>query len=183
MTPPLPDDPSSPGGPLRERLTAYLDGELSPAEARAVLAWLEAHPQALRDLEEHRRVWALLSEYGDEPVSPDFADRVLERGRVEAGTPATRGARLRLLAGGRGRAVAAAAAVVLVLGAGGLAARRLFAPGDGSAALPTAIDGVPSALLESDDVARIAAYSDDEFEALLADDPEALASAAKGRGG
>ena len=38
------------GEALQEVLTAYLDDELSPAAARHVTAWLDAHPDALRQV-------------------------------------------------------------------------------------------------------------------------------------
>jgi anti-sigma factor RsiW len=162
-----PSIPPSPSGPSRETIGAYLDGELSPAEAAEVLAWLEAHPDALREVEEHRRVWSMLSAYEDEPVPAGFAERVLER----AGTRP----RLRLVRGGGVRAVAIAAGVVVALGVGAIAARRFLrerAPQASDAhAVASAVDAVPAALLESDDLVDLASYSDEEFETLLATDP------------
>ena len=169
---PLPDEAA-----WRERLTAYLDGELSPEESREVLAWLTEHPAALRELEKDRRVWALLAAYRDEPVPAGFSDRVLAKAGVAPGgtTPASG---LTLLAGGRARRYAAmAATVVLALGVGALAASRLSRSPAPSA---SALDAVPAALLDSDDdVTKLASLSDDEFEALLHNDPDKLAQAVR----
>ena len=187
-------DPRPPAGfedaAWRERLTAYLDGELSPAEASEVLAWLETHPAALRGLEEDRRVWACLSAYRDEPVPAGFADRVL-RTTVASGAetaPDARGWRvLQRWEGGRGGRVAAmAATVVLAVGVGALAAGRLFHPSEPAPASSSAavLEAVPAALLESDDaVKNLASLSDDEFDAILHNDPEAFAQVLKASGG
>ena len=64
---------------MRERLSAWLDGEATPEEAREVLSWLESDPAAAREVEELRRVWDLLGRYRDEPVPEGFADSVLAR--------------------------------------------------------------------------------------------------------
>ena len=71
---------------FRVRLTAYLDDQLSPAEAREFLALLERDPVAMRRLEEARRVWALLGAYRDEPVPDGFAEGVLAKTRGDAAT-------------------------------------------------------------------------------------------------
>ena len=172
---PLPDEAA-----WRERLTAYLDGELSPADSREVLAWLKTHPAALRELEEDRRVWALLAAYRDEAVPAGFSDRVLAKAGAAPGAAARPGS-LALLAGGRARRYAAmAASVVLALGVGALASNRLFRSPASSAAGSSALDAVPAALLDSDDdVTKLASLSDDEFEALLHDDPDKLVQAVR----
>src|SRR5438445_4974849 len=72
-----------------ERLTAYLDDRMTPAEARDFLAWLERHPDAWKEAEESRRVWALLSAYRDEPVPEGFAERVLARTAADSAPAAT----------------------------------------------------------------------------------------------
>jgi anti-sigma factor RsiW len=134
-----------PGGPDAERrLSAYLDDQMSPAEARDFLAWLEAHPDALRAAEEHRRVWSLLGAYRDEAVPEGFAERVLARVGVPAASTGDAAPVLRLVRGvRRWRALAA-------------------------------LETVPEALLEGDAIARLATLSDDEFEALLEADPQDL---------
>ena len=188
------DDPS-----VRERLTAYLDDRLSPEEARRFLAWLEGHPGAWKEAEETRRVWALLGAYRDEAVSEGFSERVMARVRAEAAegdegalspsaasAPTSRSA-LRLLSGGRGRAVAAAAAVVVALGAGvlwGRDAGRGPSVAGGASTAVEAFNSIPADLLdriEGDDVAQIAGLSDEEFDALLA--PGLLDESGMGSGG
>ena len=57
---------------LRELLSAYLDGELSTEAALEVTAWLDDHPDALRDIEHLRRLWdrsGTGSGHADVPVS------------------------------------------------------------------------------------------------------------------
>jgi anti-sigma factor RsiW len=185
-------DPSAggPGDPaFRERLTAYLDGELSPAESREVLAWLERNPRALKELEEHRRVWALLGKYGDEPVPAGFAERVLAgAGAAPAGegSSAAGVAPLRVLRGVRrvGRAArfaAVAATVVLAVGAGLWIARR-EAPPSSPAGTTSALEGVPTALLESEAAVNLANFTDEEFETILQGDPEDLVFLGRGGG-
>lgn len=145
-----------------EVLNAYLDDELSPPAARHVTAWLDDHPEMLKEVEHARRVWDLLDLYEDEPVASDFATRVL------AQTVAPR--RPFLL---RPR-FAAAAAAVLLLAVGAL----LFAtrPGEptsverGDVADLSALESVPAEYLEQADA--LLALSDDEFEALLVADLE-----------
>ena len=158
----------------RENLSAYLDGELSPVDARRFLGWLEAHPAALKDAEESRRVWALLAAYADEPVPEGFAESVI-RSATGAGSVGERAPALRVLAGGRRRAITAAAAVLVAVGAGAL----LLRPDQTAPSEPTAsavFEAVPADLLESDNLASLASLSDEEFEAILAADPETVAA-------
>src|SRR5688500_20002725 len=61
----------------QELLSAYLDGELPAEEAREVTAWLDRHPDALREVERQRRLWDLLGRYPDEPVPAGFSQRVI----------------------------------------------------------------------------------------------------------
>lgn len=167
-----PDDLDVPA--FRERLQSYLDGEMAPEAARRFLAFLETHPAALKDAEEARHVWALLSTYADEPVPEGFAERVFERVGVEPS--------MRLRTGGRVRAIAAAAAVLVTVGGVALW-RQSMAPEPASAA-SAALEAVPVELLESEHLASLASLSDEEFEALLSADPETLATeAAKNQGG
>ena len=163
---------------------------MSSRRGRPVPRWLEAHPDALRDAEESRRVWALLSAYADEPVPEGFAERVIARAsgatsQAEArggAVPASVASPLRLLSGGRRRALAAAAAVLVAVGAGALLLRD---GGPRVSDVSLALEAVPAELLESDNLASLASLSDEEFEALLAADPETLAadSHRKNRGG
>ena len=143
-----------------EILNAYLDDELSPAAARHVTAWLDAHPEMLKEIEHARRVWDLLDLYEDEPVAEDFATRVLARTL----TPR----RPFLL---RPRVTAAAAAVLLLAVGGVLLATRSgqpTLPATQDAADLSALEGVPAEYLEQADA--LLALSDDEFEALLVAD-------------
>jgi anti-sigma factor RsiW len=172
----------------RERLSAWLDGELSPEETRTVLARLESDPAFLREAEELRRVWDLLGRYPDEPVPEGFADAVLSRARAEGGdgvpaqapspvegapAPTVEQPPLRVLAGGgRGGRIAAAAAVVLALGVGAVVVSRGgAAPRDGGAS--AALEALPAEAVEN--LSALAALSDAEFEAILTSDPEELA--------
>jgi anti-sigma factor RsiW len=158
----------------REHLSAYLDGEMTPVEARRFLGWLEAHPEALKDAEESRRVWALLSTYADEPVPEGFAEGVL-RAATGSAAAASSGPSLRLLSGGRRRAIAAAAAVLVTVGAGVLLLRRA-SPLAPEASASVALEAIPPELLESENLASLASLSDEEFEAILAVDPESIAA-------
>ena len=66
-------------GPERDALlAAYLDGALEPDAARAVAEWLDEHPDELRRIEQHRRVWDLLAQYEDETPAEGFSAEVLE---------------------------------------------------------------------------------------------------------
>lgn len=174
---------------VRERLNAYLDDRMSPAEAREFLAWLESHPEAWKEAEAVRRVWSLLGAYRDEPVPEGFADRVLAKAAdlgtgaaAEGVEPVASRPALRLLAGGRARALAAAAAIVAALGVGALLGRGL---GDRPPASPVpdasvaALDALPSGVLDQldgDTLTQLASLSDAEFSALLLADPQDLAT-------
>jgi anti-sigma factor RsiW len=154
----------------REVISAYLDGELSPAAARHVMAWLDTHPDALREVEHLRRVWDLLATYEDEPVPEGFAAGVLARAGLEpgAGRP-----RLALLGGGRPRLALAAAAVVLV--ALGIVLWRSRAGEEvtpPSTETASVLEAVPGEMLESVDV--LLSLSDEEFQSYLLSDPQDL---------
>jgi anti-sigma factor RsiW len=161
----------------KERIVAYLDDALSPDEARDVLARLEADPALLRDVEELRRAWSLLSLYADEPVPEGFADRVLAEAGVRAGTrvagtgavPAAESTRprLRVLAGGKAW-MAAAAAVVLGVSVLALVKGRTTAV----PSMDSALEAVPAELLDAENLTALASLSDDEFETLLSSDPD-----------
>lgn len=177
----------------RERLSSYLDGEMSPDDARRFLNWLEANPAALKDAEEARRVWALLSAYADEPVPEGFAERVLAKttgshavsfpDAVAERAPAWPISPMKLLSGGRSRAIAAAAAVLIAVGAGVVVSQRGTGPASDSSA-SAGLEAVPAELLESDNLTSLASLSDEEFDAILSADPETLtADASKDQGG
>lgn len=147
-------------------LAAYRDGELDDGAARAVVAWLDTHPDALRALEHDRRTWELLGRYGDEPVPTGFSARVLEAAGV-------RRPRLRLLQ--RPAALAAAAALLLALGAGAGVALR-----GGRVPEVPALAAIDLELVQHGSLEALLALSDAEFEALLAEDPDLLADESLG---
>lgn len=143
-----------------ELLGAYLDGELAPERARVVTAWLDDHPDALREVEHLRRTWDLLDAYPDEPVPDDFAARVLAR---------TTRARVR-----SPYAWIAAAAAVLVAGIllwGLLHGEPSSSPRETELARVDAggaadtLEEVPPELLGDVDV--LLSLSDEEFEGVL----------------
>ena len=166
--------------PPRERLellSAYLDGELPAETAREVTAWLERRPDALREVEHQRRLWALLGRYADEPVPAGFARRVLdtvgsEAGPVvatsPAGTPRLRSVRRHAWA------YAAAAAVLAAVGTGVFLTSR---PGSVTVAHPGAevLNALDADFVQHADLAQMANLSDDQFSILLVDDPDTLA--------
>ena len=157
----------------QEVLSAYLDGELPADEAREVAAWLERHPDALREVERQRRLWDLLGRYADEPVPAGFSRRVLDATRADA-PPAAAAAPVPLRLSRRSWAFAAAAVVLASVGLGlVLRARSEATPKDVLAAIDP--DFVQHADLE-----RLALLSDAQFEALLVEDPDALADATLG---
>lgn len=162
-----------------ETLSAYLDGELPAEQARDVTAWLERHPEALREVEHQRRLWDLLGRYADEPVPSGFAERVLDA--VGAATrsahapPEAHAVRPHLPRARRVWAWAAAAAVLAAVGTGVLALslrRAGEAPGGGD--LLAAID---ADFVQHADLEQLATLSDAQFQALLVEDPDALADA------
>jgi anti-sigma factor RsiW len=147
-------------------LAAYRDGTLDDASAAEVMAWLDAHPDALRALEHDRRAWELLGRYGDEPVPAGFSARVLEAAGV-------RRPRLRLWQ--RPAVLAAAAALLLAVGAGAGLVLREDAPPE-----PLAVAAIDLDLVQHGSLEALLALSDAEFEALLAEDPDLLADASLG---
>lgn len=74
-----------------DTLSAWLDGELPPAEQAAVAAWLQAHPEAAARL----RLWAAdrdalrarLAPMAEEPVPERWRDLVLQGSRRRAPRP------------------------------------------------------------------------------------------------
>jgi anti-sigma factor RsiW len=145
-----------------EAITAYLDGELSPEDALHVTAWLDAHPDALREVEHVRRTWDVLGAYEDAPVPPGFAARV----SAAAGAREARTLRFRLAP----RPVAAAAAALLVVGAGAwlLASRGT----EGVAPAPASLERIDVGVLQHADLDELLSLSDEQFEAVLLEDPE-----------
>lgn len=97
---------------FREQLSAYLDGELSEAEAAAVARAVEADPQLARELDRLRAVKELVAALPRQPAPAELASRVLAQagreGRFAARAPW--GVRLARLA--------AAAVVVIAVGLG-----------------------------------------------------------------
>jgi anti-sigma factor RsiW len=163
-----------------ELLSAYLDGELPADEAREVTAWLERHPEALREVERQRRLWDLLGRYPDEPVPAGFSQRVLAQTRADG--EETRPQRVippgRTLR--RAWAFAAAAVVLAAVGLGihVLSPQALTRKGD----QPPADDAAVLAAIDADfvqhaDLERLVGLSDAQFEALLVEDPDALVDA------
>jgi negative regulator of sigma E activity len=100
-----------------EQLTAYLDGELDPAERAAVESALAADPALREELEALRRVSGLLRRHGPVDAPPDFVRGVLERARQEPAPRTSWWAWLRRPFGMplEGLAVAAVAALVVVI--------------------------------------------------------------------
>jgi len=101
-----------------ERLSAYLDGELTAAERQEVEVWLTKSPEARRQLDAWRELTGWLSEMPVDPAATDFQESVMCE--VAGLKPASLVAqswgqpvawRRRLLAGG----MVAAALLVLVL--------------------------------------------------------------------
>ena len=150
----------------REVITSYLDDELSPDAARHVTAWLDAHPDELKEVEHHRRVWDLLELYEDEAVPVEFPSVVLDE------TGASQRSRGRLLVLRPVFAAAAAAAIVVALGALLFTGRGgdEITQDDQSVDAALVLDGVPGEFLEGADT--LLDLSDDEFQALLLVDLE-----------
>jgi anti-sigma factor RsiW len=64
---------------IRKRLSAYQDGELSPAERERVRAHLEGCPACREKYEELEQVWQSLGELGEIRPTPGFYSRLVER--------------------------------------------------------------------------------------------------------
>jgi anti-sigma factor RsiW len=95
----------------RNRLSAYLDGELSPGELRSVEAALQRDAGLRAELERLRAASALLKEGGRVEPPPGFADRV--RARVDREPMRTGWSRW--LHGRTAEAIALAAVAMLVV--------------------------------------------------------------------
>ena len=168
-----------------ETLSAYLDGELSDEAARDVTAWLERHPEALREVEHQRRLWSLLGRYPDEPVPEGFAQRVLATVRPAgasdvpvpaASTPHVRLLRRRVWAFSAAAAVLAAIGTAVVLGA-----RK--EPGPGEVRVSDELVALDADFVQHTDLAQMASLSDDQFAVLLIEDPDALVDGGGVQGG
>ncbi len=121
----------------REQLSAYLDGELAPEDARAVEARLSVDPNACRELESLRRAKSLLDALPTQEASRDFARRTLER------LPRRRPGWERIsLRSWRGWSVAAAILVALL--AGFVSVRSISWQAQDRAGLPRIHDGIAS---------------------------------------
>jgi anti-sigma factor RsiW len=170
-----------------ETLSAYLDGELPDEAARAVTAWLERHPEALREIEHQRRLWSLLGRYGEQPVPEGFARRVLAAARLEvapppfppgesagvqlpaAAVPNARISRRRLWAFSAAAAVLAAVGTAILLGS-----RPEPRPGTQPGATQ-ALAELDADFVQHADLAQLVTLSDDQFSVVLLEDPDALA--------
>lgn len=73
-----------------EVLSAYIDGELSPAEVLAVERWLKSSPQALQKLADFRRLSGLLQDLPQEELPEEFAGQVLAQAERQMLLPAQR---------------------------------------------------------------------------------------------
>lgn len=96
----------------RNRLSAYLDGELPPEELRGVEEALQRDPGLRAELERLRATAALLREGGLVDPPPGFADRV----RARVGREPIRAGWSRWLHGRTAEALALAAVALLVVG-------------------------------------------------------------------
>lgn len=179
-----------------ELLSAYLDGELPADEAREVTAWLERHPDALREVERQRRLWDLLGRYADEPVPAGFSQQVLEQTQAGGRTDSRAGGRTDSRAGGRSAAAEAPhlkalpatrrtrrrawafAAAAVVLAAVGLGISLLKHDSEvPPAAGVEVLASIDPDFVQHADLERLVSLSDAQFEALLVDDPDALVDA------
>jgi anti-sigma factor RsiW len=130
-----------------DRLVAYLDGELEPADQRAVEAWLDADPVAAARMAALARSGKLLRLAFDDVMHEPLPDRLISAARGESGAAASqvvslarRPARKPLASMRRWRVALPLAASVIGLLAGGGAALlgvdRLFVAGGSGAAQP-----------------------------------------------
>jgi hypothetical protein len=131
-------------GPSAEEMMAFADGELPPGRAREVAAWLAGHPDAGREVEEHR----LLRDLWQRATPPEPSPRAWERSlrRVENASVVPRRA-------GSGRRfwplwLAAAAAAVLTL----TLVRRPDVPPKPAAPAATPADDEPFPVAEAREV-------------------------------
>jgi hypothetical protein len=156
---------SDPAGLPPELLTAYVDGELAPAECRRVEAWLAEHPDARADVAAQRRLCRQFDEAAPPaPTEEQWADVMtrLERGLSPA--PARFGGSRRRAAVMAAALVTAAAVVVLAV-----TLRNMPSPNPGRVGdLPAAEEPWP--VVSPDDV-EIVSMDDRDRGALLVGQP------------
>ncbi|MHC4715634.1 MAG: anti-sigma factor family protein [Planctomycetota bacterium] len=132
---------------LREQLSAYLDGELSDAQARDLEQALQRDPDLSAELDSLRKVSGLVRSLPRARAPEDLADRVLERverGRLLEGTAQER----TRPAGWWLSRLATAAVVLIAVGAGAFVVAKLstpswvdrHGPGEGTAAVGESTD-------------------------------------------
>ncbi len=113
---------------ISEQLSAYLDGELVPAEAARIESLLAKDDALARELARLRATRELLRSLPKAHVSPDFAEKVLQVAagkRLLPGDPTARSTRTGL---NWRKGLAAAAVVVVALGAGGVLSVWFYEP-------------------------------------------------------
>lgn len=160
----------------RELINAYLDGELSAEDALRVSTWLDANPDALREVEHLRHLWDLLELYEDEPVPEDFAAGVMRS--VGMAPPAPEAGRVVPLAWYR-RPLATAAAVLVAVGATVFVMSDrdpVPAPAPRPPVESVNLDAIDAEYLEHLDV--LVEFDDETFEAFL--EGEDIAEASQG---
>lgn len=112
---------------ILEQLSAYLDGELKPVEARDLEAKLQSDPALAEELERLRRVTALVRGLPREGAGADFAARVIAQAERTTLVGKNRHEREKgALAWVRYAAVAAL--VLIFLGVGGIIIKTLNTP-------------------------------------------------------
>jgi len=115
-------DPSRLPDEERDELVAFLDGELTEADAHKVEAKLNVDPSARAEADALRRTWDLLDFLPRPEPSPNFTHRTLERvGPVRKTQPVPRRPHLRVAVAG----LAWAASLVVAV-AGGYTGTSLF---------------------------------------------------------
>lgn len=67
---------ATPNDNSAERMTAYLDAELGPAEAQEFEQFLDESPEARAELEDLRKVMRLVGGLAAVEAPPDFAEKV-----------------------------------------------------------------------------------------------------------
>lgn len=124
---------------VQHLLSVYIDGDLSPAGARAVAAHLEECPGCARELEQWRAVLRLVSQHGAVLCPIDCAEAVLRRLQAH---PSCGPPRRRVAA--RAGSLIPALALILTIGGGGTwlwATRDAGRSGTGGAAPIAAAGG------------------------------------------
>jgi hypothetical protein len=78
-----PNQPAD-GAEVREQLVAYLDGELTPAEAREIERRLAREPEVQRELQQLQQAWDLLDRLPRAELGADFTRSTVEMIAVAA---------------------------------------------------------------------------------------------------